>query len=400
MNLSSLSTLMLMEIELLRRTAGTLDKERVLRRNKNSTMFRSILQYTYNPYVKYHIRKIPKNVEGRGQGELNHETWVLLNKLSLRKISGIAARETLFDYMESLTPEACTILKLIIRKDLKAGIATKTINKVMPGLIPHFECQLVEDWVESKIIYPILISPKLDGTRGEKRGANIFTRRGHQITGVQHILDYLNSVNPNMTASGELFIPGMDFRRSDGIMRSNKPEKPNARYALFDVPNVVNMTLTDRLDYLSKTFYPLESKPLPPVCHIPHLWAHNKEEVDRMYNYWRSRGYEGLVGKKSDGLPKLGKSFDWMRKVNTICVEYRIVGVYESEEKPGYMGGIIVDIDGKHTRVGSGFCDSERLEYLKNPGLIMRKFATLEAKERTASGSLRQPIFKAIRWDI
>lgn len=394
------SDIMLAEINAIRKASSTTDKEQLLRKNSHSVTFRKILQYTYNPYIKYHIRKVPSDVIGRGAKELSLDTWVLLNKLSLRKISGIAARETLFDYMVELTPSACMILKLIIKKDLKAGIATKTINKVMPDLIPTFECQLVEDWDESRIIYPIYIGPKLDGTRGEKRGAHIFTRRGHRITGVQHVLDYLNTVNPTMTASGELFIPGMDFRRSDGIMRSNKPQKLNARYALFDVPNLGKAPLSARLDYLSKTFYPLESKPLPPVCYIPHLVAHNKEEVDRMYNYWRSRGYEGLVGKKMDGLPKLGKSYDWMRKVNTICAEYRIVDIYESEEKPGYMGGIVIDVEGKRVRVGSGFGDDERLEYLKRPELILRKLATIEAKERTASGSLRQPIFKQIRWDI
>jgi DNA ligase-1 len=368
-----------------------------LRRNQNSTTFRKILQYTYNPYIKYHIRKIPKDVIGIGYGELNHDTWVLLNKLSLRKISGIAARETLFDYMETLTPEACTILKLIIRKDLKAGIATKTINKIMPGFIPHFECQLVEDWVEAKVTYPILISPKLDGTRGEKRGGAIFTRRGHQITGLSHIINYMNTINVNMVTSGELFIPGMDFRRSDGIMRSNKAEKRNVCYALFDVPNLEHTPLKDRLDYLAKTFYPLGSKPAPPVCHIPHIWAYNAEEVDKMYNYWRSLRHEGLVGKDPNGLVKLGKSYSWMRKVNLDSAEFKITGVYESEEKPGYMGGIVIE---GGIRVGSGFVDSERIEYLKNPSLIIGRMATIEFKERTASGSLRQPIFKAIRWDI
>ena len=397
MNLSSLSSLMLTEIEFVRNASGTLAKERCLRRNANSIMFKNILQYTYNPYIKYHIRKMPVEVVGKGYGELNHDTWVLLNKLSLRKISGIAARETLFEYMKTLTPEACTILRLIIRKDLKAGIAAKTINKVMPGLIPTFECQLVEDWDESRIIYPILIGPKLDGTRGEKRGGAIFTRRGHQITGIQHVLDYLNTVYPNMTASGELFIPGMDFRRSDGIMRSNKPEKLNVRYALFDVPNLTSMPLKDRLSYLSKTFYPLESKPLPPVCVIPHIWANNEDEVNKMYNYWRNRGYEGLVGKKPDGLPKLGKSFDWMRKVNKSSEEYKIISVYESEERPGYMGGIVIE---GGVRVGSGFVDSERIAYLKKPELIVGRYGTIEFKEKTASGSLRQPIFKSIRWDI
>lgn len=393
----SLSDRIWKEIEALRRASGTKDKEDILRRNQNSPTFKCILQYTYNPFVKYHIRKIPADAYGRGHADLNHDTWVLLNKLTHRKITGTAARETLFEHMALLSPTAASILKLIVRKDLKAGIATKTINKIIPGLIPVFDCQLVENWVDSKITYPILIGPKIDGTRGEKRGGSIYTRRGHQISGVQHLIDYLNTVNPALTGSGELWVPGMPFRRSDGLIRSNKDKKPNVRYALFDVPSIGSLPLEERLKYLSRTFYPLESNPLPPVCHIPHILAHSLEEVDKMYNYWRSRGYEGLVGKDPKSIARVGKSHDWMRKVNTFSDEYLVIGVYESEERPGMMGGIILE---GGIRVGSGFVDSERELYLREPWRIKGRYATIEAKEKTAAGSLRQPIYKAIRWDI
>jgi len=393
----NLSDSILKEIELLRSTSGTLDKERILRRNMDKVVFKKILYYAYSPYIRYHIRKIPDSVQGNGFGELTHETWVLLNKLSLRKITGTAARETLFEYMESLTKSAAILLKMIIKKDLKAGVAAKTINKLVPGLIPSFECQLVNNWVDSKVKWPLLISPKLDGTRGEKRGGQIFTRGGHQITGVQHVLDYMNTVNPNLTTSGELWIPGMPFRRSNGIIKSNKPEKPNVRYALFDIPNLGAGPLEDRLRVLERSFYPLESNPLPPVCFIPHILVHSMDQVTRMYNYWRSRGYEGLVAKNPKGRVCMGKSSDWMRIVAGDSAEYTVIGVYESEEKPGFMGGIIIE---GNIRVGSGFSDSERLEYLRHPEKIVGRKATIDFKEKTAAGSLRQPIYKAIRWDL
>lgn len=393
----SLSDLLLKEIWDIKSSPSSLDKERILKRNKDSVAFRKILHYTYNPFLRFHIRKIPGNVRGMGFAELNHETWVLLNKLSLRKLSGIAARESLFEHINDLTPAAATIFKLVVRKDLKCGIATKTINKIMPGLIPTFDCQLVEDWNDSKVKWPMLIGPKIDGTRGEKRGGQLFTRRGHRITGLDHILNYMNAVDPNMETSGELWIPGMPFRRSDGIMRSNKPEKTNARYAIFDIPSLGSLSLDERLNYLSRTFYPLESNPLPPVCYIPHLLVHTQEEVDKMYNYWRSRGYEGLVAKDPKGLVKQGKSFQWMRRVNKISAEYKIIDVYESEERPGLLGGIVIE---GGIRVGSGFTLEESKKYWEKPSLILGKYATIEAKEKTAAGSLRQPIFKAIRWDI
>jgi DNA ligase-1 len=393
----NLSDVILKEIDTLRSTSGKKAKERLLKKCVERSTFKKILYYTYSPYRRFHIRKIPTDVVGRGFGELSHETWVLLNKLSFRKMTGVAARESLFEHIEYLNPSAGEILKMIIRKDLKAGVATKTINKIAPGLIPTFECQLVEEWVDNKVKWPILIAPKIDGTRGEKRGATIYTRSGHPIVGLDHIIQYLDTVHPTIMTSGELWVPGMPFRRSDGLMRSNKPEKPNARYALFDIPSMVDAPLKDRITALSKSFYPLESNPLPPVCFIPHAWAHNMDEVDAMYNLWRSKGYEGLVGKDPNSLPYMGRNHDWMRRVPTISAEYLITGVYESEERPGFMGGVIIQ---GGIKVGSGFSDAERLEYLHNPHNIIGRYGTIEAKEKTVAGSLRQPIFKAVRWDI
>jgi len=200
-----------------------------------------------------------------------------------------------------------------------------------------------------------------------------------------------------MESSGELWIPGLPFRRSDGIMRSNKPEKLNAHYAIFDIPYLPILPLKERLDYLSKRFHPLETNPLPPVVYIPHILVYSMDEVDQMYKYWVSRGYEGLVAKDPDGLVQNGKSYQWMRRGPGISAEYKVIGVYESDEMPGYLGGIIID---GGIRVGSGFDMSEREEFLAHPEKIIGKYATIEAKEKTASGSLRQPIYKAIRWDI
>lgn len=381
----------------LRTTTSTMGKEKILSDLSKSVMFRRVLQYTYNPYTRFHIRKIPDDIQGTGIKELDLDTWTLLNQLALRKITGTTARETLFEHIESRTYHAGYILKLIIRKDIKAGIAVKTINKVMPKLIPVFDCQLVEDWEEHRVEYPILISPKLDGVRGEKRGNNIFTRTGRHIVGLQHIISYMDSAWPSMSASGELWVPGMPFSRTSGLIKSNKAKKPNVRYAVFDLPHLENVPLKQRLKELSKMFYPLGSKPLPPVCSIPHLVANNEREVDEMFKYWRSQGFEGLVGKKMNGLVKNGKNYDWMRKVAGISVEKKIIGVYESEEMPGCMGGVILEGD---IRCGSGFTQSERETYWTNPGKIIGRLATIEAKEKTAAGSLRQPIFKAIRWDI
>jgi ATP-dependent DNA ligase len=393
----SLSDQILKDIYRIQRIPSTLEKEKILMSYNTSITFRKILFHTYNPYMRYHIRKIPKNIYGKGYKEISNESWTLLSKLTLRKLTGIAARESLFEHLESLSESSCRILKMVVKKDLRCGIATKTINKCFPNLIPVFECQEVEEWSNVRARYPMLISPKLDGNRGEFRGGRMYSKRGHDIVGMEHIAQYIRSTGLTMDLSGELLIPGMPFRRASGIVKSNKAEKPNVIYAVFDIPSLGTMPLNQRLKHLSRIFKPYGSKGVP-VVHIPHTLIHSLEDADKMYNYWLKYGYEGLVGKDPDRPFKAGKSHDWMRKVNSISAEYRIIDIYEGEGRlRGKLGGIIIE---GNIRVGSGFMDLEREKYFKKPNLIIGKYATVVAKEKTATNSLRQPIFKEIRWDI
>lgn len=382
----------------MRGTNSTNKKETILQKHRSSPTFKRILYQTYSPYIRYHIRAIPKKFIGRGVGELDETTWRLLSKLSLRKITGNVARETLFEHLEGLSPSAEKILRLIIKKDLKCGVAATTINKTFPDLIPVFDCQLVDDWDDNKARYPMLIGPKIDCVRGEFRGNAFYTRRGHKITGINHIVKYINSAGRHLMLSGELYIPGMSFARASGIIRSNKAKKPNVKFACFDIPSLGDLPYADKHDFIAKTFYPLGTKPHPPVVYIPHVSVDSKDAAVVLFKKWRNMGWEGLVGKNPNGTTKVGKgSYDWMRMVGGVEAEYKIINVYESNEMPNMLGGVVIE---GNIKVGSGFCDDERKKYWADPSIILGRLATIIAKEKTKAGSLRQPIYKGIRWDI
>lgn len=385
-------------IRAMRNTSSRLKKEDLLLKARNSETFKRILFQTYSPYLRYHIRKIPAKYKGKGAKGIDSDTWILLHKLNTRQITGNVARETLFEHLESLCPSAEKILRLIIQKDMKCGISVSTINKVFLGLIPTFDCQLVDDWDDDRVKYPVLVGPKIDCVRGEFRSGAFYTRRGHKIVGLDHIVKYIESAGKHMELSGELYIPGMSFARASGIIRSNKEEKLNVKYAIFDIPSLSGMPYDRRLKYISGVFLPLGTKPHPHAVHIPHVMAESKEQVTSLFKLWTSRGFEGLVSKNPYGFPKVGKgSYDWMRLVNGVEAEYKVVNVYESEKMPGMLGGIVIE---GGIRVGSGFVEDERKRYWEDPSLILGKWATIIAKEKTKAGSLRQPIFKGIRFDI
>ena len=97
----------------------------------NAKSFLELTKYCYNPFTTFGVRQIPDTV-----GIVNAENpWEdfkdLLIKLFLRKLTGHAARDAILDISERFDSEEWnTFCRAVLRKDLRAGISDKTINKI------------------------------------------------------------------------------------------------------------------------------------------------------------------------------------------------------------------------------------------------------------------------------
>ena len=65
-------------------------------------VFLSALRYAYDPYKRYHVTR--GTVRGSGTTTLSIEECLLLDKLSMRKISGNAAPYAVSQVCQRLTP--------------------------------------------------------------------------------------------------------------------------------------------------------------------------------------------------------------------------------------------------------------------------------------------------------
>ena len=65
------------------------------------------------------------------------------------------------------------------------------------------------------------------------------------------------------------------------------------------------------------------------------------------------------------------------------------------------MGAVVVQFKGNEVRVGSGFSDEQRIEFWKNPDLIVGRVIEVKYKEVTknknGTESLQFPVFMQIR---
>ena len=374
-------------------------KKAALMAYKGSSKLKNIFKYALDPFKKYYIKLMP-GFSDAGVEIIGPDTWRMLDDLASRRYTGADAKNRLFNHMGALKKSERILLKKIVKHKLSIGVAVKTVNQVWPGLISDKQVQKAEDWDPTKAIYPCYGSIKLDGIRADYHKGTFTTRSGHTVSNLGHIAEYLNSLGEFTKWDGELIVPDRDFDTGSGIIRS-EGNKMAVHYAVFDMPGLPFISLRSRYGLLSsklEKYHPIAT--ITPASYLYHKELHNEEQVFIFYNQCLAYGFEGVMIKNPNAYYTAGRDFNWMKLKKNFEAEYEIVDFYEGKGKyAGVLGGVIIDIDGKHVRVGGGFTDIGRIAMWRDHSFLGR-FATVTAMEKTKSGSLRHPIYKSIRWDI
>ena len=91
----------------------------------------------------------------------------LLDELATSNINDIL-RLKVKDLLLSMDSDLRNLIRMILLKDLRAGISSKSINKSIPGLIPEFGVMLADSYwkKQSKVKHKDFITTKkLDGQK-------------------------------------------------------------------------------------------------------------------------------------------------------------------------------------------------------------------------------------------
>jgi len=397
-----MEVMMLNKIIEIREAIGQ-DKIRVMRRYPE---LRGVLRYSYDPFKKYYIAA--PDLDGILNGaDIGAGTKALLDDLSSRELSGQAAFEAVCDHITTLNPDSAEIFKMIINKDLRAGISVKSINKAWPGLIPLTfdgstkpDIMLLKTFNPKKVKYPCYAAVKKDGVRG-LYATTMISRQGQQLLGHDHIEKQIEGYGEKF--DGELCVPGEIFDVASGLIRNDQPT-PESVYWIFDCPSIPG-TKAQRYKWLLENISETDNIRL-----IHHWIFYNEKQLMEFYKHVLSKGEEGIVIYDFKDIYEDKRSYSWMRMVPREQADCKVIGFFEGRGKhAGSLGGIIVDYKGHEVKVGSGFTekisggDSSmykiRSFIWNNKELFIGAFAQCEFKEKTKAGSMRQPIFKRWRFD-
>lgn len=410
------------QLLLLKRESGSIKKQQVLRKFKDNEDFRKLLYYALNPMLTYRVSE--RTLKRRTQYDASstptmRDIYDICEMLSKRKAVDDTTVHHVTAFLSTCHPVERELYTKLLAKTLRLGVTAKTVNKVIPGLIPEWEVQQAYPIDE----YPLkdgvwfTLTQKLNGVRATYYKGRLYARSGIPYDGLDHITDLLNYDDGSDVFDGELTLVDKGgisdneaFRKATGIINSESVHKREICYTIFDVlpaeefeKGESKSSYRERREVLD-----LLSAVLPPTNYIsvlPALYSGtDQSKIGELLERMVEEDKEGLIvnldvpykRKRHNGILKV-KKFYTMDLPVIKCEE-------GSGRLAGTLGAFVLDYKGNEVRVGSGFTDEQRESYWRRrnelAGVLCEvKYKEISSDKNTGAESLQFPVFVSLRTD-
>ena len=402
-------------------------KQEILQKYKEDDVIKRYLKIAFDPYTVYGIstkklaKEFPMYVVDSG------DIFALFDYLTVHntgKDTDIQICQATLNYVAEQDQGAALLLELLICKDISIGCDAKTINSVIPGLIPTFDVQLAQKFFEKPeraIGKHFVVTTKIDGGRiiaiKDNGQVSFYTRAGQRYEGLVDLeREMLDTLPDGTVLDGEITIlenagiPSKEaYKRAMKLTRSDG-EKHGLKMICFDAMYIDEWkTQTCTHDYTERRLllqglmstHPHTYFEVLPVLYAGDDTARILELLDEAI----ANKEEGVMINISDAKYEFGRTWNLMKvkKMNTLDLE--IVGYEEGSGRlAGTLGALHVRYkDGNIVKVGSGFSDELRALIWLEPSDFVGKIAEIQYFEETTNAdggvSLRFPVFKDFRND-
>jgi DNA ligase-1 len=403
-------------------------KQEVLQKYKYDEVIKKYLKIAFDPYTVYGIstKKLYKEVKV-GDTWCAPTVFDLFDYLEVHNTGrdqDVAVCQLAMDWLAGDDQEAARLLEFLICKELVIGCDAKTINSVMPDLIPTFNVQLAQKYFEKPEKLEgktFAITTKIDGGRiiaiKENGQVSFFTRAGQKYEGLvdleremqlymddNTVLDgEITLLDPKGLSSKEQYKETMKITRKDG-------EKHGIKMIVFDYMSAAEFkTQQSAFTYrqrrmMIENFWPSEELKFFEVLPILY-WGSDTSVIPTLLDKAIANGEEGIMINDCEAFYEFGRTWSLMKvkKMNTLDLE--IIGFEEGSGRlAGTLGAILVRYKNNNVvKVGSGFSDGLRDLIWENQDDYLGAICEIQYFEETTNAdggiSLRFPIFKDFRSD-
>ena len=415
-------------LDLISKTKGSIAKSDILREHIDNIWLKKALRYGLDQMMPFHIVKVPKVKVTDRQPRLNlresHFQWgeffYAADRCASREITGNEAINEMLAVFQKSTAEEEKWMRKILQKRLSIGVATKSVNKIWPDLVPTFEVSLAQKFELKRIkdMETVYVEPKLDGIRCfaivENGEAQLFARSGKLISNFDSTIGAALGELGDGCYDGELM--GEDFvALMRQAYRKDNAKIDDAYLSLFDYLPLCewksgNVVMSTKARYTnlkrkvgSLNLRELITKPDEPL-YLNVVERHEVpagvDDIMALHHKFVQEGYEGAMVKTIDAPYRFGRSYDVMKVKEFHDVDLPIVGLEEGTGRhTGKLGAVKINYNGVVVKVGSGFSDEEREQVWNDQESFMGRIIEVRYQEVTPDGSLRFPTFVCFRND-
>ena len=417
------------DIYKLQSIAGANAKCEFIKAHRDDTYFKRFLYFALNPMLTYNISKkstdklmAEENFDGQKLIFFNDIFECCEHLSRLRGMDDATLRQVkmLLNVKYPEIDERELYIQLLSKK-VRLGIAAKTINKIIPNLIPEWEVQ--QAYTVEK--YPLKegtefwLTQKLNGARATLYEGQLLARSGMPYKGLEHITDALSWLRvAGFVADGELTLKDKGnlsdneaFRVSTGILNSDNVNKTVICYTIFDMIPVKDfdalkpqVTYRYRRDILNK-FAERISDTDGAVKVLPVLYHGTDQfKIEELLEQMVREDKEGLM--INTDVPYRRTRHKGILKVKRFyTMDLPIIRCEEGTGRlSGTLGAFVLKYKENEVKVGSGFTDEQRERFWNNrddmEGLLCEvKYKEISQDKGTGLESLQFPVFVGIRTD-
>ncbi len=408
---------------------GANAKQEFIKAHSDDSWFRRFLYYALNPVLTYNIsEKTLRTVVDTSPADENaklvffSDIFECCEYLSrLRGVDEATLRQVQLLLYAHCEPDARELFIKLIAKTLRLGVTAKTVNKVIPNLIPEWEIQ--QAYPLDK--YPIAegtefwLTQKLNGVRATFYHGELIARSGVPYKGVEHITSALAQADElGYVLDGELTLKDKGelsdneaFRMATGILNSDDENKTSICYTFFDLIPIQDFeSASPKLNYEERRFimesmsdkFNSEYTQLLPVLYHGKDQSKIGELLDKMV----SEDKEGLM--LNTNCPYKRTRHKGILKIKRFyTMDLPIIGYEEGTGRlKSMLGAFVLDYKGNEVKVGSGFTDEQRTDFwehrddIVNSGYLCEiKYKEISSDKNTGLESLQFPVFVQLRKD-
>ena len=411
-------------IHTLQSMRGTNEKTKFIKANAGNDAFRSFLFYALNPLLTYKVSEQTLSKPDRYNPAITlimTDIFEICETLSQRRAVDDATLYQVRNFLSMVSDESERNLYIkLLAKTIRLGVTAKTVNKIIPGLIPEWEVQ--QAYPIDKYPIPVgtwfSLTQKLNGVRATYYKGQLIARSGVPFTGLEHITDeFAWNTADAVVLDGELTLADKGtlsdneaFRVATGIINSDSVDKTRICYTVFDIVPTDEFELGE-----SKTGYKdrraaLDAMKLTlredsPVRILPVLYSGaDQSKIQELLERMVREDKEGLMANLD--VPYKRKRHNGILKVKRFyTMDLPIVACEEGSGRlSGVLGAFVLHYNGNEVRVGSGFTDEQRVQYWKHrdelTGVLCEvKYKEISSDKNTGAESLQFPVFVQLRID-